>query len=298
MVQTPRISIGMPTFNAAATIRSTVESLLAQTLGDFELIISDNASTDQTEEVVRSLVASDPRIRYVRQKENIGANLNYTFVARAAQGKYFKWCASSDWCAPTFLERCAEGLDKHDDAVLVAPRTRLFQNDISRFEEYAWDIEILNQRPSARLRQLIENLALNNAINGLIRTTALFTTRLIEPYIRADVVLMGHLALLGKFRLVSEPLFYRRMEASTATAMQDREGIRRHHYPEPTVRTLFQGSKRQLGWVRAVLAAPIPLAERMRCLGYVAKRFYWERDALLDDVRVAWSYLRSRSQVR
>jgi glycosyltransferase involved in cell wall biosynthesis len=293
MTQSPRVTLGMPTFDAASTIRDSIESLLAQTFGDFELIISDNASTDGTHDILAEIAASDSRVKYVRQAENIGANLNYTYVARAARGAYFKWCSSSDWCAPTFLERCLGLCDAHDDTVLVAPKTRLFHGDPSQFEEYPWDIEILGHSPSTRFKQLIENLGLNNAINGVIRTAALAKTRFVEPYIRADVVLMGNLALLGKFRLIDEPLFYRRMEATTATALQDREAVRRHHYPRRTARGLFQATKRQVGWIRAALSAPISAVERSRCLGYIARRFWWERKDLFDDATVAWSYLRA-----
>ncbi len=290
MTKPPLISIGMPVYNGAAYIRFTLEGLLAQSFGDFELIVSDNASTDATRDVIEDCMLRDARIRYERQPVNIGANPNFSHVMRRARGEFFKWSSSSDWCAPTFLERCLDELSAHDDAVLVAPRTRLFQGNPSRSEDYEFDIEVLDDAPSARFARLHSTLALNNALNGLIRTPALRRTRLMEPYRSADVVLMGHLALLGKFRLLSERLFYRRMEAATATVLQDPAAVRTFHYPQLNAGILLQASKRQLGRARAALSAPMPIGERLRALTYAAKLGYWERETLLEDVRDAWHY--------
>jgi glycosyltransferase involved in cell wall biosynthesis len=290
----PKISVGMPAYNSSATIGNAIESLLEQSFADFELIVSDNASTDSTRDVVEGYGSRDSRIRYVRQPVNIGVNPNYSHVVRCARGEFFKWSSSSDWCAPRFLERCLKVLQAHDDTVLVVPRTRLFRGSPATSEDYPSDIELLDDLPSARLKHLNSHLALNNAMNGLIRMSALARTRLLGPYMSADVVLMGHLALLGKFRLVDERLFYRRMEKATATALQDAATVLAQHYPEAGAHTLFQGSKQQVQWVRAALTAPMPLGERLRCLAYVAKMCYWKREAYLQDLRGAWYYLARR----
>jgi len=295
MSAVPKISVGMPIYNSAATIGASIESLLGQSFGNFELIISDNASTDATREVVEAYRQRDGRIRYERQPFNIGANPNYTYLVRLARGEFFKWSSSSDWCAPSFLERCLAELVAHDDTVLVVPRTRLFRNNPDSSEDYPSDIEILDDLPSARLQRLISTMDLNNAMNGLIRTSALRRTRLIDPYMSADVVLMGHLALLGKFRLLNERLFYRRMEPATATSLQDPAAVRKHHYPQMGPGALFQGGKQQLGWVRAALSAPMSLGERMRSLVHVAKICYWHRADYTQDLRGVWQYLARRS---
>jgi len=291
MNATPRISVGMPAYNSAATIAGTIESLLAQSFADFELIVSDNASTDATRDIVEDFARRDARVRYLRQATNIGVNPNYTAVARSARGEVFKWTSSSDWCAPSFLERCLRELAAHGDTVLAAPRTRLFVDSLASAEDYPSDIEILDETPSARLDRLNSTLALNNAMNGLIRMSALRSTGFMDTYMGADVVMMGHLALLGKFRLVDERLFYRRMSESSATRLQDRAAVLAYHYPELGASTLFQTSKHQMGWLRAVMAAQMPFGERLRCLWYVARKLYWGRAGFLSDLRGAWRHL-------
>ncbi|MFA5300916.1 MAG: glycosyltransferase family 2 protein [Lutibacter sp.] len=92
----PIVSIGMPVYNGEKFIREALDSLLAQTFTDFELIISDNASTDGTEAICREYAVCDSRIRYVRQSENRGACYNFQFVLDEAKGEYFMWAAADD----------------------------------------------------------------------------------------------------------------------------------------------------------------------------------------------------------
>jgi len=212
-----------------------------------------------------------------------------------ARGEFLKWASASDWCDPTFLERCVAALDAHPDAVVAAPRTRLFEGDSSEGHDYAHDIEVLDATPSGRLIHLYQTIRLNNAFNGLIRLSALRQTRLVEPYHQADMVLMGHLALLGKYLLVDERLFYRRMEATTSTALQDADAVRRHHYPTPTAHSLFQVWKRHAGWFRAALDAPMSSSERRKVLAFLGRHLVWDRENLAADLGGAWRYAMRRA---
>ena len=115
----PRVTIGLPVYNGQNYLVETLESLLAQTYTDFELVISDNASTDRTEAICRQYAAGDARIRYYRNDENIGASANYNRAFELGRGEYFKWAAHDDLLAPTYLERCVEVLDANPDVVLA-----------------------------------------------------------------------------------------------------------------------------------------------------------------------------------
>lgn len=287
----PTVSVGMPIYNGAATLRSAMDSLLAQSFGDFELIVSDNASTDGTWAMVEEYAARDARVVGLRQPLNIGANGNYSAVFRAARGRYFKWASSNDWCAPEFLERCVAHLDAHPDTVLVAPRTRLFEDMPETHADYSGDIALDDADPVARMVTLCSSLRLNNAMNGLVRTDVLRRTPLIEHYQGADVVLLMQLALLGKIELLNEPLFYRRMDAATATRLMSRDAVLRHHYPVRTWRSLFPRWRVTGGRFRALLSSGLPPTDIARALPWLLRETYWSstqlRQDLIDALRFA-----------
>lgn len=280
----PRVSVGLPTYNAEKTIASSIDAILAQSMSDFELIISDNASTDGTWSIVQAYARRDSRIVALRQPVNIGANGNYSAVFRAARAGYFKWASSNDWCAETLIERCVALLDHEPGAVLVAPRTRLFADTIDHFSEYPHDVAFNQGTPSERLIAVTTRLPLNNVLNGVIRSEALRRTRLIDHFIGADIVLVGHLAMLGNIELIDEPLFYRRMDRETATQMMSAEAMHRHHYPATTWRALFPTWRVHAAWIGAVLSSDLPPAQTHRALAWVLKRAYWTAPALGRDI--------------
>ena len=121
----PRVSVGMPVYNGQRYVKAALDSVLAQTFRDFELFISDNASTDATEEICREYAARDPRIRYSRNDENIGSARNGNRTIQLATGEYFKSAHHDDLCAPEFLARCIEVLEQHPAAVLCYPQSRV-----------------------------------------------------------------------------------------------------------------------------------------------------------------------------
>src|SRR5919109_5579420 len=113
-----RVSIGMPVYNGVRFLKEAIESILAQTFEDFELIISDNASIDQTEQICREYAAKDKRIRYYRNEKNLGAARNYNRVFELSTGEYFKWQAHDDLCDPQFLEKGVAVLARDPSIVL------------------------------------------------------------------------------------------------------------------------------------------------------------------------------------
>lgn len=287
----PAVSIGMPAYNAARTIRSAIDSLLAQSFDDLELIVSDNASTDETWSIIEEYARLDRRVVPLRQPHNIGANGNYSAVVRLARGRYFKWASSNDWCAPHFVARCVAHLERHADTVLVAPRTRLFENTPDTYVDYDRDQAFDDEDAVARFVRVGSSLALNNVLNGVVRTDALRRTRLIEHYPGADIVLVGHLALLGKIVLLDEPLFYRRMDSFTATRLMSAEAVHRHHYPRNSLRSLFPAWRLAAGWATAALASGLSVVDSARALSHVARMTHWMSAELRLDLANALRYL-------
>lgn len=139
--QNPKISIGMPVFNGERYIRAALDSLLAQTYMDFELIISDNASTDQTKTICQEYEKDDKRIRYYRQHENIGSTKNFKYVLDMARAEYFMWAAHDDvwdnnWIQIlypiSFSNQClayglVNSIDETDTSIIHAANNRRFK---------------------------------------------------------------------------------------------------------------------------------------------------------------------------
>ena len=276
----PRVSVGMPVYNSEAFIEETIRAILGQTLADFELIISDNASTDRTAEICREFARTDPRIRYSRNAQNIGVPGNYNAVLTKARAEYFKWCASNDICRPRFLEACVAVLDARPDVVLAYPQTVLFDADRDSYEEYEDNMCLDQDDPVERFRLCCERLRLNNAFNGVIRARELRRTTLHWAYPGSDVALMPELSLYGKFIEIPERLFFRRMESNAHFGRGTAE-LYRAYYPgcEHGLHTRARGRIRQM--LSGVGRAPLGARERFRLYEYVAHHAWGLRRELV-----------------
>jgi glycosyltransferase involved in cell wall biosynthesis len=269
------VTVGVPVFNGARFLERAIDSLLAQTYRDIDVVISDNASTDATPEICQRYVRSDPRVRYVRQPQNIGAPRNWNFVANQAHGAYFKWASANDYCDPRLIAACLEVLDSRPDVVLCYGRTYIVGDDERAVVAYKNDFALDDERPSDRFRQLMSAMRLNNAVSGLVRTDALRRTGLIRLYPTGDMPLMVELALQGKFHLVDgDPLLYRRITRGTFSGAMSASELREFLTPGAKGQ---DGNEAAMHWdcAAAVLRAPIAPIEKLRSLQIVARSAYW-----------------------
>jgi glycosyltransferase involved in cell wall biosynthesis len=292
---TPLVSVGMPVYNGEEWIAAAIESILNQTYRDFELVISDNNSSDATEEICRRYADSDSRIKYFRQPVNIGASPNYNFVFRAASAPYFKWASSNDICHETFLELCVAELESRPDLAVCHPRTRLFVDHPDDGEDYFDDMTLLDDSPCQRFKKFGLNLRLNNVMNGVIKRGILEKTSLIKSYYCADKVLMAEVSLHGKFAEVPTALFFRRMDEKTSTRLMSENEVREHIDPQKKSLMLFQNWHLQVGYVIAALRAPLKVRERACVLSVVLREVWWNRGELAADVREAFQTWTSRT---
>ncbi len=208
----PQISIGMPVYNGEQFLQEALDSILGQSFEDFELIISDNASTDSTEDICRGYLAMDRRVRYYRNEDNLGASRNYNLVFRYAGADFFKWAAHDDLLAPGFLQQCLEKMNGAPaDVVLCYARRMTIDSDGNFLGKYDDNMDIRYGNPERRLGHLVRNLRGTNALFGLIRSSVLKQTHLIGSYFASDHTLLLELCLRGKFWQIDEPLFYRRV---------------------------------------------------------------------------------------
>jgi glycosyltransferase involved in cell wall biosynthesis len=207
----------MPVFNREKYIVEALDSLLSQTFTDFEIIITDNASTDKTRGICEAYAKKDNRITYVRNEENIGAAENFNKVFNMASGEYFKWAASDDICNPDFLQRSVDILDKDPSTVLCMPEEIAINEDGNILTEYLDRFEKLlylsDKNPMKRFRDMTFKWHGCFMVFGLIRRSILSQTSLIGSYIGSDRVLLAQLTLLGKFKTTTDiPIYFRRHE--------------------------------------------------------------------------------------
>jgi glycosyltransferase involved in cell wall biosynthesis len=215
----PRVSIGLPVFNGENFLEATLQSILNQTFEDFELILSDNASTDRTEEICRAYAAKDRRIRYFRQAQNQGAAANFNFAYSQATGEYFKWAAHDDLLAPTFLEKCVDVLNRNPEIILVHSLTDIL-DETGEICDYVYNgrLRTFAAQPRRRFHDLVCIHHNCYSIFGVMRSQILAKTPLHGNYGHADGVLLARLVLMGKFFEIPERLFISRQHPHQATA--------------------------------------------------------------------------------
>ncbi|HQE79390.1 MAG TPA: glycosyltransferase [Syntrophorhabdaceae bacterium] len=235
---TPKISIGMPVYNGEKYIRKALDSLLRQTFTDFELIISDNASTDRTREICLEYAKKDNRIRYYRNQENIGAAKNFNRLIELSSGEFFMWAGDHDMWDKTFLSRCLEVLMQNKNAVLCYAKAMIIGPDDNFlcFSPTSLDTSNLDN-PWDRFRKTIHEAKFCDMIYGLIRLKALKETSGIATAISPDYLLLAELSLKGSFVQIPDALFSMR---------QNRPGETQHEAEKRQIEFMWPGRKRFL----------------------------------------------------
>lgn len=206
----PTVSIGLPVYNGQQYLQSAIDSILGQTYRNIELVVCDNASTDDTEKICTQYAARDPRIQYHRNPHNMGAAANFNRVFELSTGTYFKWAAHDDVLEPTYLEKCVEMLEQTPDAVLCQSLVKIIDDQGECLQIYNHAASGTDRlRPSDRFAARLASRPCMEVF-GLIRADALRSTSLIRHHLGSDRTLLVELALLGRFTLFPESLFLNR----------------------------------------------------------------------------------------
>jgi glycosyltransferase involved in cell wall biosynthesis len=203
----PLVSVGMPVYNGEAYVEAAIRSVLDQTLSALELIIYDNASTDRTGDICARYAASDGRVRYFRNAENLGAHPNYNLTFRPATGKYFKWAAHDDVLKPTYLERCVAALEKTPDAVVCQSTLEYIDAEDEIIGVYDSNlVGSASDSAATRFASVILRPHPAYEIMGVFRRDALLDSMLLESFHGADRALLAEVSLRGRMLRVAEPL--------------------------------------------------------------------------------------------
>lgn len=269
----PKVSIGIPVYNGSDYVGLAIESILAQTYRDFELIICDNASTDTTEQVCRAYAEKDDRIVYFRQPENLGASANFTTAFEMARGTYFRWHGHDDMIAPTFLEELVKVLDADPECVLVYPGTVM----INEHGDEKWCfLEFMacdSESPADRFHAFIgpPKDDYTNPQFGLLRRDAMAKTGLIAPYLASDRIFLAHMALLGRSIEVPRVLFLRREHEQMSTSANKNKRDLRAWFDGTRPFLIFKQWRLLREYLDIVYRTPMSTTERIKCLFVLLK---------------------------
>jgi glycosyltransferase involved in cell wall biosynthesis len=274
MTAAPRLSVGLPVYNGEEYLAESLDALLDQSYTEFELIISDNASTDGTEEICRSYAARDERIRYIRQPVNVGASVNHNIVFEHSRGELHKWASHDDLYGRDLLLRCVEALDAHPEVVLAHAWQAIIDADGRIVLPVEYPLATDDPRAPERFRSMLFGVG-GDDFYGVIRSDVLRRTPLNQSYHHADRTIVTEIGLHGPFYQVPEQLYFRRDHPGRAErarpsirarcANMDPRRADRLRNPVPRLLAEYVW-----GFVSAIRRSPLSSADRRKCYQYLA----------------------------
>jgi glycosyltransferase involved in cell wall biosynthesis len=306
----PRLSLGLPVYNGEKYLAESIESLLGQSYENFELIISDNASTDSTADIGRHYMKQDSRVRYIRQKRNIGLAPNHNFVFRRSRGEFFKWAASDDLYARDLLQRCVDALDENPRVVLAHAWEAAIDAEGNVWQAHTYPLA--TDAPSApeRFRSIlfgssglfepdllfgpgssprsgdsgfgnfirVDNQGVLRACDmyGVIRSDVLRRMSPLGSYHHSDRILACEIVLHGPFHMTPDWMYFRREYPDRAYNSSPKVRTRCAIQDPRRANRFLHPTGRLLaeymwGYVAAIKNAPLSLAEQRECYRYLSQ---------------------------
>jgi glycosyltransferase involved in cell wall biosynthesis len=218
----PKVSVGIPTFNRGVNLLKTVESVLSQDYPSLEVIISDNASTDNTNALCREMSLNDSRIKYIRQSTNRGPTANFREVLARSSGDYFMWLGDDDWIDRSYVRRCLNELLGHEDYSLVCGLSTYHQDGC---EPSTGEIMNLKERsPLLRMMKYYATVGRNGAFYGLMRRGQISQIAL-RNVMGGDWLFIGAVAFLGRIRTLRDVSIHRRLGGASLSYSKTARGL-------------------------------------------------------------------------
>ena len=278
----PLVSLGLPVYNGEQFLIPCLDSLVNQTYPRYEIIISDNASTDGTQRICEEYARRDRRILYVRADRNQGSAWNHRRVLQLSAGPLFRWCGADDVIAPQFIQTCVDALNAQPDAILAFPRTVLIDeagHELGRTRDL---LPVESHDPVERFRSVLSALSVTqNAHYGVIRKEALVNVRPLQAFLAADRCLLAELVLRGPFVNVPDFLMYRRQHVENLTRTIEEE--QRHSDPANVRPFRAREWRVMVAQLTAVAAAPVPRRTKLRlCAAATQRMWTLRRDFLYE----------------
>jgi glycosyltransferase involved in cell wall biosynthesis len=277
MSDLPLASAGIPVFQGENFLDETLRFLRSQDYPNLEIVVCDNASTDQTADIVRRHAAEDPRVRLIVNETNIGAASNYNKVFEVSRGKYFAWNAHDDHSSPDFFSEGVTALDSDDNAVVALPRSFRVDLDGERLEEFSIPPDVHSQHPHVRFRAAARAHP-EAIVFGLFRSEAVRRTRLHGRFSGSDRNFVAELMLHGRAIMAGDSEFYLREHPGRSVRTFHRSGKGRYTHlrdawyaPERENRMVFPSWRRLREYVASVTRTRLGFADSARCYAAVGR---------------------------
>lgn len=302
----PLVSMGVPVYQGENFLDETLKAVRSQDYELIEILVSDNASTDSTAEIISRHAAEDPRIHTITQSENIGAAENYNEVFRMSRGQYFAWNAHDDLTTPDFVVSAVSALEANPEAVMAVARPFRVGVGLAKLEEFVISPDLSSPDPAVRFRAAART---NPAglVFGMFRREALEKSRLHGHFAGSDRNLMAEVLLYGPLVHAGSSEFYlREHEARSVRSHRRREHRFSHdrdawYAPERRNRLVFPNWRRVGEYLISVARAPLKAGDRLRCFLAVPRLLFDDGATLLKmmgyDLVAAATFLFGRLKV-
>jgi glycosyltransferase involved in cell wall biosynthesis len=279
----PEISVGLPVYNGLPYVKQLIETVLAQSFANLELVISDNASTDGTDELCRSYAKADSRVKYFRNPFNIGLIPNFNRVFELATAPYYKWTASDDFYETTYLEACFPAIRDNADVSVSHSETMLVKEDgqelpydpqlhacIDEQNNRVWllDRDSCATRGSRtrRFRDVLAQQIMCSPVYGLMRRRQILETGLHRSFFGSDKPLLAEMALRGRFYIAPGRLFKKRMHGGMTSVMS---GGKLQNKIDPKVKLNSLQLVKLRAYMDILSKAQLTAMERATCYAYL-----------------------------
>lgn len=280
------ITIGLPVYNGQKFLQAAIDSHLSQSYGDFELVISDNGSTDATEEICRRYAAQDDRISYLRSPVNRGILWNHRRVLEGLgeATPYFRWAGADDVLEPGLLAAMVDVLRSRPEVEAVMPATKNIDEAGAIIRSMERTLNLESAVPYERARQILLANYQHVIAYGLLRAPSLRRMRTGPDYIGWDPVFIWELALRGRIFQLEQLALLRRFHPGSISRVKTAREMRKWVEPDARAGMNFPHWTWAYERARALLATSLPSREKLRISLLLLRATSWQRKDLARDV--------------
>lgn len=212
---TPLVSIGIPTFNRSEQLKRSIESALQQDYPNIEVIVSDNASPDSTQQLCQRYSETDHRFRAMIQEAPIKPTENFLAVLSESKGKYFMWLGDDDWLDPNYVSVCLEAMTRSNDIVIASGQPLYYRGE--HFARYGKCLQLTHRTWWRRVLKYYSEVTDNGIFYGLMERRVLEKVQF-KNEMASDWHLIANLLVHGKCITLPQTCVHREMGGASHNA--------------------------------------------------------------------------------